>query len=390
MTARSRLLVALASTALIGYVALGSLLGRVFGDTSYGQLAVFNEVVRLVVEAYVEPVNIDRAMAGARLGLGDALDGDSSYLDAEEFRLYQQPVKDADAEIGVVLTRRFSFLMVVSSRPGSPAEKAGLRAGDILKAIDGRHSRPLAVSTGQRLLRGAPGSSVKLAVLRAGVEPFDVSVVRERLGSSAPKGKMLENGTGYLKVGEFPARVADDLRAQVEFLKKSGAKTLVLDLRDAAYGAPEEGVRVAEIFLKGGVVTKLAGSKVPELVLSADAARGAWDGPLAVLVDTGSAGPAEIVAAAMLDSGRASVVGEHTFGRAAIQKAVSLPDGGLVLTVAKYSSPKGTAIHGKGVEPSVPVAGADDTEEGEGAKRDLILEKALEVLRDGEAKKAAA
>jgi carboxyl-terminal processing protease len=390
MTARSRLLVALASTALIGYVALGSLLGRVLGDTSYGQLAVFNEVVRLVVEAYVEPVNIDRAMAGARLGLGDALDGDSSYLDAEEFRLYQQPVKDADAEIGVVLTRRFSFLMVVSSRPGSPAEKAGLRAGDILKSIDGRHSRPLAVSTGQRLLRGAPGSSVKLAVLRAGVEPFDVSVVRERLSSSAPRGKMLENGTGYLKVGEFPARVADDLRAQVEFLKKSGAKTLVLDLRNAAYGAPEEGVRVAEIFLKGGVVTKLAGSKVPELVLSADAARGAWDGPLAVLVDTGSAGPAEIVAAAMLDSGRASVVGEHTFGRAAIQKAVALPEGGLVLTVAKYSSPKGTAIHGKGVEPSVPVATPDDAEEGEGAKRDLILEKALEVLRDGEAKKAAA
>ena len=390
MTARSRLVVALASTALIGYVALGSLLGRVLGDTSYGQLAVFNEVVRLVVEAYVEPVNIDRAMAGARLGLGDALDGDSSYLDAEEFRLYQQPVKDTDAEIGVVLTRRFSFLMVVSSRPGSPADKAGLRAGDILKAIDGRHSRPLAASTGLRLLRGAPGSLVKLAVLRAGVEPFDVSVVRERLSASAPRGKMLENGTGYLKVGEFPARVAEDLRAEVESLKKSGAKTLVLDLRKAAYGAPEEGVRVAELFLKGGVVTKLAGSKVPEVVLSADAARGTWDGPLAVLVDTGSAGPAEIVAAAMLDSGRASVVGEHTFGRAAIQKAVALPDGGLVLTVAKYSSPKGTAIHGRGVEPSVPVASADDGEEGEGTSRDLILEKALEVLRDGEAKKAAA
>lgn len=391
MTARSRFLVALASTALIGYVALGSLLGRVLGDTSYGQLAVFNEVVRLVVEAYVEPVNIDRAMAGARLGLGDALDGDSSYLDAEEFRLYQQPVKETDAEIGVILTRRFSFLMVVSSRPGSPAEKAGLRAGDILKTIDGRHSRPLPASTGQRLLRGAPGSVVKLAVLRAGAEPFDVSVVRERLSASPPRGRMLENGTtGYLRVGEFPARVAEDLRTELESLKKSGAKTLVLDLRKAAYGAPEEGVRVAEIFLKGGVVTKLAGTKVPEVVLSADAARWAWDGPLAVLVDTGSAGPAEIVAAAMLDSGRASVVGEHTFGRAAIQKAVALPDGGLVLTVAKYSSPKGTAIHGRGVEPSVPVASADDTEEGEGTNRDLILEKAIEVLRDGEAKKAAA
>ncbi len=390
MSPRSRLIVALASTALIGYVALGSLLGRVIGDTSYGQLAIFNEVVRLVVEAYVEPVNLDRAMAGARLGLGDALDGDSGYLDPEEFRLYQMPVREGEADIGAVLTRRFSFLMVVSVRPGSPAEKAGLRAGDILKSIDGRHSRPLAVPTGQRLLRGAPGSVVKLAILRAGSDPIEVSVVRERLTASAPKGKLLEDGTGYLKVGEFPARAADDVRAEVESLKKSGAKSLVLDLRAAAYGAPEEGVRVAEVFLKGGVVAKLAGMKVPEQVLSADPARGVWDGPLAVLVDTGTAGPAEIVAAAMLDSGRAAVVGEHTFGRAGVQKAVPLPEGGLVLTVAKYSSPKGTPIHGRGIEPSVPVASAEDEEEGEGPHRDLILEKALQVLREGEAPKAAA
>ncbi len=389
MSPRSRLLVALASTALIGYVALGSLLGRVLGDTSYGQLAIFNEVVRLVVEAYVEPVNLDRAMAGARLGLGDALDGDSGYLDPEEFRLYQQP-GEGEADIGAVLTRRFSFLMVVSARPGSPAEKAGLRAGDILKSIDGRHSRPLAVSTGQRLLRGAPGSVVKLAILRAGSDPIEVSVVRERLAASAPRGKLLEDGTGYLKVGEFPTRAAEDVRAEVESLKKSGARSLVLDLRAAAYGAPEEGVRVAEVFLKGGVVAKLAGLKVPEQVLSADPARAAWEGPLAVLVDTGTAGPAEIVAAAMLDSGRAAVVGEHTFGRAGVQKAVPLPEGGLVLTVAKYSSPKGTPIHGRGIEPSVPVASAEDEEEGEGPHRDLILEKALQVLREGEAPKAAA
>ncbi|PYQ18810.1 MAG: hypothetical protein DMF79_14040 [Acidobacteria bacterium] len=387
MSPRSRLLVALASTALIGYVALGSLLGRVLGDTSYGQLAIFNEVVRLVVEAYVEPVNLDRAMAGARLGLGDALDGESGY---QEFRLYQLPVREGEADIGAVLTRRFSFLMVVSVRPASPAEKAGLRAGDILKSIDGRHSRPLAVPTGQRLLRGAPGSVVKLAILRAGSDPIDVSVVRERVIASAPKGKLLEDGTGYLKVGEFATRAADDVRAEVESLKKSGAKSLVLDLRAAAYGAPEEGIRVAEVFLKGGVVAKLAGAKVPEQVLSADPARSVWAGPLAVLVDTGTAGPAEIVAAAMLDSGRAAVVGEHTFGRAGIQKAVALPEGGLVLTVAKYSSPKGTPIHGRGIEPSVPVAAAEDEEEGEGPHRDLILEKALQVLREGEAPKAAA
>ena len=391
MSPRSRLLVALASTALVGYVALGALLGRVIGDTSYGQLAVFNEVVRLVVEAYVEPVNLDRAMAGARLGLGDALDGDSGYLDAEEFRLYQQPPRDDDADIGAVLTRRFAFLMVVSSRPGSPAERAGLRPGDIVKSIDGRHTRPLVAATGQRLLRGAPGSVVKLAILRAGADPFDVSAVRERLVPAAPRGRMLEDGTGYLKVAEFPVRVGEDVRAQVEALRQSGAKGLVLDLRAAAWGAPEEGARVAEVFLKGGVVAKLAGTKVPEQVLSADPARTAWDGPLAVLVNAGSAGPAEIVAAAMLEAGRAPVVGEHTFGRAGVQKAVPLHDGGLVLTVAKYSTPKGEAIHGRGVAPSVPVAAADeDAEAEEGEARDLILEKALEVLRDGGTGKAAA
>ncbi len=136
MSHRARLLLALVSTGLIGYIAVGSLLARVLGDTSYGQLAIFNEVVRLVIDSYVEPVNVDRAMAGARLGMADALDGDSSYLDAEEFRLYQQPRTESDAEVGLVLTRRFSFVMVVAARPGSPAEKAGLRPGDLLKTID--------------------------------------------------------------------------------------------------------------------------------------------------------------------------------------------------------------------------------------------------------------
>jgi carboxyl-terminal processing protease len=379
MSSPTRLLVAFASTVVIGYVALGSLLGRVLGDTSYGQLAVFNEVVRLVLENYVEPVSLGRAMAGARVGLGDALDGDSSYLDADEFRLHQQASKDGDAEVGLVLTRRFSFLMVVSARPGSPGEKAGLRAGDIVKSIDGKHSRPLAAVVGQRLLRGAPGSVVKLGVLRAGADPFEVSVVRERLVTSPPKGKLLPDGTGYIKVAEFPGRVAEDVRSEVESLKKSGAKGFVLDLRASAWGAPEEGARVAEIFLKGGVVAKLGGSKAPEQVLSADPARGAWEGPLAVLVDNGSAGAAEIVAAAMLDSGRASVVGEPTFGRASVQKTVPLPEGGLVLTVAKYSSPKGTAIHGRGLVPSVPVT-VPEEDAAEGTPPDVILEKALEIL----------
>jgi carboxyl-terminal processing protease len=390
MSPRVRLTVAFVSTGLIGYIALGSVLGRVRGDSTYGQLAVFNEVVRIVLEAYVDPVNLDRTMAGARLGLTEALDGDSAYLEPEEFRAYQQPSKD-DGDVGLLLSRRFSFLMVVSARAGSPAEKSGVKPGDIIKTIDGRHTRPLPAPVGQRLLRGAPGSVVKLTLLRAGSDPIDLSLVRERLTPAPPRSRVLEDGAGYLKVPEFQARVADDIRGELLALRRGGARTLVLDLRDSGEGVPAEAVKVAELFLHGGVVSRLKGAKVPEQVLTADPARSAWDLPMAVLVDTGTAGPAEIVAAALLDAGRAPLVGEHTFGRAAVQKAVPLADGGLVVTVGKYVTPKGNAIHGKGLEPSVPVERApeDAAEEGEPA-RDLILEKALEVLKEEAGKKKAA
>jgi carboxyl-terminal processing protease len=383
MSHRTRLLVALASTGVIGYVFGGLLLGRVLGDTSYGQLSIFNEVVRLVLEAYVEPVNIDRAMAGARLGLTEALDGDSAYLDADEFRLYQQPPKEGEAEVGLVLTRRFGYLMTVAPRPGSPAERAGMRAGDVVRSIDGRHTRPLAVPTGERLLRGAPGSTVKLVLLRAGSEPIEMSLTRERLSPNVPKGKLLEDGSGYLKLAEFSPRAADEVRSEVESLKRSGAKRLVLDLRGAAFGPAAEGVKVAEIFVHGGVVAKLASARAGEQLFQADPARVVFEGPLAVLVDNGTAGPAEIVAGAILDAGRGELVGEPTFGRAAVQKAVPLPEGGLLLTTGKYTTPKGTVIHGRGLTPSVAVARAkeEDDESTTAPAKDLPLEKALELLQ---------
>ena len=394
MSPRSRLLVALVSTALTGYVLLGSLLGRVLGDSTYGQLALFNEVVRLVLEAYVEPVTVDRALAGARLGLTEALDGDSFYLDAESFRAWQQAPKDNDADVGLLLTRRLGFLMVVAPRPGSPAEKAGVRPGDVVKSIDARHSRPLAPFVGQRLLRGAPGSTVKLTLLRAGSDPIELSLVRERLAPAPIKGRVVEPGTGYVKVPEFSPRAAEEVRGEIETLRRAGARRLVLDMRGAAFGAPADGAKVAELFLKGGVVAKLSGAKHAEELLSADPARSAWDLPVAALVDTGTAGAGELVAAALLDAGRGDVVGQRTFGRAPFQKAVALPEGGLVVTVARYSSPKGTVIHGKGVEPNVPVELPDTDEDQEAdaaaAQRDLVLEKALEVLKQGPAQKKAA
>jgi carboxyl-terminal processing protease len=235
-----------------------------------------------------------------------------------------------------------------------------------------------------RLLRGAPGSSVKLGVLRAGVDPFDVTVVRERVLPVPPSGKMLEGGTGYVQIVDFGASVADDVRTRVEALKREGASRLVLDLRNAAWGSPADGAKVAELLLQGGPVAKRVGRRADELLLQADASRNVWSGPLVALVGNGTAGPGEIVAAALVDAGRAKLVGERTFGRAAESKSVPLPEGGLVLTVAKYLSPKGTAIHGEGLAPSVAVAAQRDEDEDlpEGATPpDRVLEKGLDVLR---------
>jgi carboxyl-terminal processing protease len=393
MSPRTRLFVALVSTALVGYVALGSLLGRVLGDTTYGQLAIFNEVVRLVRDSYVEPIDMDRAMNGAKLGLTEALDGDSAYLDDEEFRALQQPSKDT-AEVGALLTRRLSYLMVVSARDGSPAHKAGMRPGDVIKNIDGRYARFLPAPVGQHLLRGAPGSVVKLTVLRPGSDPLELSLVRERPTPVAPSSKMLKDAVGYVKVPEFAPKVAEEVRGEIEGLRKAGALKLVLDLRGSGHGVPAEGVKVAELFLKGGTIGKLSGAKIAEQVFTGDASHDIWDRPLAVLVDNGTAGGAEVVAAAILDAGRAQLVGEHTFGRACTQKMVPLEQGGLLITVGKYTSPKGTAIHGKGLTPTVPVEGPDEDEAASPAPAaapagDPILDKALEVLRGGEVKKAA-
>jgi carboxyl-terminal processing protease len=393
MSSRTRLVVAALSTGLVSYVALGSVLGRALGDTSYTQLSVFNEVIRLVLDSYVDPVNLDRAMAGARMGLTEALDGDSAFLDADGLKAYQQAQSSKDdTDPGMLLSRRYGFLVVVAVRPGGPAAKVGVKSGDGIKSIDGRYCRTVSVPEAERLLRGAPGSTAKLRVLRQGSDPIEVSLVRERpLPAQAPDMKTLDGGVGYLKLTDVTPQSADQLAGDLESLKRGGAPSIVLDLRGASFGSPEGAVKVAELLLTGGVVTRLIGRRVDEKTLSADPGKSLWSGPMATLVDSSTAGPGEIVAAALLDAGRSPIVGEHTFGRAPSQKLVPLPTGALLLTVAKYESPKGNPIHGKGVEPTVAVAAGDEDEDeaASGAPaKDTILDKALEILAKKDEKAA--
>lgn len=390
MSPKLRLGIAGLSTAFVFYIALGSFpLGRVLGDTTYGQLALFNEVISIVLHNYVEAVDVDRAMSGAKMGLTEALDGDSAYLDGQELAAYQQSSKDG-GDVGLVLARRFSFLIVAAVRPESPAEKAALKPGDIIKSMDGRHARTISYPMAERMLRGAPGSVLKLKLLRAQNEATDLDLVRERLQPLAPESKILEDGIGYLKIAEFGKGTEDDVRTALESLVRSGARRLALDLRGGAHGETAGALPVAALFVKD--VGKLVSRRGGQEALPAGTAEPAWTQPLAVLVSSSTAGPGEILAAALADSGHATLVGERTFGRAAVQKVVPVAEGALVLTVAKYVSPKGTEIHGKGLEPTVVVETREDLEDdaAAGTIPDDVLLKAIEVLKAPEQKEKKA
>ena len=240
---------------------------------------------------------------------------------------------------------------------------------------------------GQRLLRGAPGSVVKLTLLRAATDPIDVSLVRERLAPPArARAACSRAGRATWGVRVSPRTARRGPRRDRD-LTKGGAQNLVLDLRGAAAARPRrgEGGRALPEGRRRGEAGRAQGARAG---VNADPARQAWDRPLAVLVDNGTAGAAEIVAAAVLDAGRAPIVGERTFGRAPVQKTIPLAEGGLVITVARYFSPKGTAIHGKGIEPTVIVESPMRTTSrrvghlaAPDKSTDPILEKALEVLR---------
>lgn len=407
MSPRARLLVAVVSTGLIGVLLVGSIAGRVFGDTTYGQLTLFNEVLRHVLDDYVDqltPQRVDSAMAAADMGLMDALDGDTAYLDPTDWRAYKElPASNSEAETGIALGRRFGFLTVIATRPGSPAEKAGVRSGDFIKTIDDRHTRSVSVPVGDRLLRGAPGSQVKLRILRSRAEPIELDLVRERLTPAPIERRVLAEGNGYIHVTDFEGDATKEIKDAIDSLKRSGIRNLVLDLRGASFGPLDRGAAAAQLFVPSGVVSRIVPRTGADKTVNADPALVAWSGPLVTLVDAGTSGPGEILGAALFDSGRSSLVGQKTFGRVGLQQSTALDEGGMVVTVSRYISPKGKAIHGKGLEPDVAVpnghrAALDEGPDGNEAddktappstpEPDAVLEKALEILKTG-AKKAA-
>jgi carboxyl-terminal processing protease len=356
-------------------------------DATYQHLRVFEDVVSLVVNNYVESVDVERVMDGALRGLAEGLDADSAYLSPEQVTALERDEALPEGETGLNLTRQY-YLRVVAVRDGSPAARAGLRTGDYLRAVDRRPTRTLSVFDGTRLLRGPVGSKVALTVIRgSAAEPHEVELTRERLPATAVHGRLVDAVTGYVRIAAFGADAADRMRAEVDALTRGGATRFVIDLRGTADGSVDAAVEAARLFVAKGTLTARelrGGAGAP---VTAGAGDGAIAGPVVLLVTAGTAGPAEVFAAALVGNGRAEAVGERTLGRATEQSLVRLPDGsGLWMTVARHVAPGGKAISGNGVEPSVVVEEPDVEFGAAPPAEDVILERALATL---DAKKAA-
>jgi carboxyl-terminal processing protease len=385
MTSKTRLSILLVSTPVLAFVIVGGLIGqdRSSGDRAFRHLRVFDDVVQLVMSNYVEDVKVDRAMEGALRGLADGLDPDSAYLDAKQVRSVAAGESLADGDVGVELTRQY-YLRVIAARDGSPAAKAGLQTGDFIRAIDTKPTRDISVFEGTRMLRGAAGSKVTLTVIRgSAAEPHDVVLVREKVAGPGVSSRLIGTDVGYLRVSSFRGTASEDIKKQTAQLAKSGAKSLLIDLRRTAEGPLDNGLSAARLFVKTGTLAVKAGrEKTDRVTIAAKPNDAVSDLPITLLVTTGTSGAAELFIAALDGNDRADVVGERTLGRAGIQKLVQLPENrGLWLTYAKYLTPKGDPIHGRGIEPDVRVE-EPDVEFGAAApEKDVMLDTALEHLR---------
>jgi carboxyl-terminal processing protease len=385
MTTRTRFAIVLITAPVLAFAVVGGLLGKTMGgQDTYPHLRVFDDVFSLTTGNYVEDVDVDRLMHGAMHGLADALDADSAYLTAEQTRLLKAGTDPGPADVGIDLTRQY-YLRIIAARENSPAARAGLRPGDFIRMIGTEPTRDMSVWEGMRLLRGAPGSAVSLVVLRGNAaEPHEVVLVREVAIAMPPAAKLVQPGIGYVRVAEFGAGTPAALRKAAAQLQREGAKALVIDLRGTARGPMEAGIESARAFVPAGTLAILEARGEPRHNITASAGDGEITVPVALLTDFGTAGPAELFAAALTGNKRAETIGERTTGRAALQRQFPLPDGGSMwMSYAAYLTPGATAIHERGLQPDVPVPPPDVEFGAPAPAGDPALDKAVARLAAG-------
>lgn len=419
MSFRSKLILVFVSVLISLYAMLPGIMGNLFPafaqqpiNDAGSQIRIFESVLQHIQNDYVDEPNLDKVRSGALRGLAYGLDPYSSYLTAEQVKDYQNKKESEAVGVGAEFSQVSGYLYVVSVIKNSPAEKAGLQAGDFIEYIENKATRDISLYDARQLILGAAGSKIKLRVLRSNTKPQTIEVVRSTYKIPEAEAKVEEGKIGVIKIYSLEEGESNDIRNQVQQLTKQGVQKIVLDLRGVSAGTITEAVAVANLFIKDGNLAQVIGRENKVLkTFTADPGKFMFEGKVAVLIDLGTAGAGEVIASAMLDRQRGEVVGERSFGAGTEQQLFTLRGGdGLLLTTSKWASANGKAFLGddrnnSGVKPSVEVKrpetpdaiDPDDlveqnenqpsetpnpNEKTKPAQEDIQLKKALEILSD--------
>ena len=328
-------------------------------DLPWQDARLFAEVLERVEREYVDPVDDHQLLQAAIRGMVSSLDPYSAYLDGDEYDEIKISSSGQYSGVGIEVSMEDGQVVVVAPFEGSPAAEAGIRSGDVIATIDGVAVNTTTLTDTIGRMRGKEGTTVTIGILREGsTEPLQFTLKRSRVQLHSVKAELLEPGYGYVRIAQFSETTGDELSNALRGLRKSNGaplKGLVLDLRNNPGGVLEAAVAVADTFLDGGVIVSAKG-RTPESKFEMKATPGDdLDGaPIVVLVNGGSASAAEIVAGALKDNHRATLMGRTTFGKGSVQTVIPLSgDRAIKLTTSLYYTPSGVSINHRGIEPDI-------------------------------------
>jgi carboxyl-terminal processing protease len=330
-------------------------------DSVYEELNLFDQAFERIRQDAVDPVNDAKLIGAAIAGMLSGLDPHSSFIDEAAFKASQAPANDDAGTLGLAVTIDSGQLKVISPQDGSPAAQAGIRPGDVIFTIDGDPVYDLTLGEAEQKLRGPTGSEIRITLRRGAEKPIDLTLNREAFRLQTVAGRVEAGNIGYLRVAGFDGGTQAALRAAVQELRqKSGTKLIgfILDLRNNPGGGFDAAVAVADAFIDKGDIVVVKGRKPASAkrisATPGDLANGL---PVVALVNGGTAREAELVAGALQDNHRAVLLGSKTFGESSIDKVIPLAEGGgaIRLTTARFATPSGREIQGKGLDPDLAV-----------------------------------
>jgi carboxyl-terminal processing protease len=358
-------------------------------EETYKGLKTFTEVLSLVESNYVEDIQSEELLEGAIRGMLRALDPHTAYMTPEVFREMQVETEGEFGGLGIEVTIQDDILTVVAPIEGTPADKAGVLAGDMIVKVDGNSTKNMTLVEAVRLMRGPVGSPIVISVLRKNMEePMDITIVRDLIHIQSVRSRLINSSIGYIRLRSFNKTTSNDLNDALQNLEGQGMTRLILDVRNNPGGLLDQAVETAGLFLEPGKkIVSIKGRYPNQLMPPFTAERSGHTGcPMVVLINAGSASASEIVAGALQDHGRALLLGATTFGKGSVQTIVPLSDGsGLRLTTAKYYTPKDRLIQGKGIDPDIIVGNDTPTDIADDfQRRRLLRESDLQGALKGE------